>query len=127
MTAKFVKNKVSRPFVVSAFDYYWDTGVDKMKDIMNVACDMGVIHRKGAYYFLGPNAEDSKNVYKDGQGNELKWQGKDALEQTLKASPALFDYINGIVQGRIPKDTQFVEENDIEGNPSNEEKITSLV
>jgi recombination protein RecA len=104
------KNKVSRPFTTAEFDYYWDTGIDVVKDIMNVAIDMGIIHRKGAYYFLGPDPEDAKNVFKDSNGNELKWQGKQTLEAVLRQSPALFNYINDIVQGRIPKDAQFVEE-----------------
>jgi recombination protein RecA len=111
ITVQVKKNKVSRPFTKAEFDYYWDTGIDVIKDIMNVAIDMGVIHRKGAYYFLGPDPNDAKNVYKDGNGNELKWQGKETLENVLKQSPALFNYINDIVQGRIPKDAQFVEEN----------------
>ena len=110
ISVTFKKNKVARPFVKAEFDYYWDTLFDTTKDTMNVACEMDIIHRKGAYYFLGPDPNDSKNVFKDGAGNELKWQGKPALEQTLKASPALFNYINDMVQGRIPKDEQFIEE-----------------
>lgn len=107
---KLVKNKVSRPFTTAEFDYYYDTGVDIIKDIMNVSMDMDIIHRKGAYYFLGPDPDDAKNVYTDGAGNELKWMGKETVEAVLKQSPALFNYINDIVQGRIPKDAQFVEE-----------------
>jgi len=104
------KNKVSRPFTKAEFDYYWDTGVDVIKDIMNVAINMEIIHRKGAYYFLGPDPNDAKNVYKDSSGNELKWMGKETLENVLRQSPALFNYINDIVQGRIPKEAQFVDE-----------------
>jgi recombination protein RecA len=114
INVKIIKNKVARPFTTAEFDYYWDTGIDVIKDIMNVAIDMGIIHRKGAYYFLGPDPNDAKNVYTDASGNELKWQGKETLEAVLKQSPALFNYINDIVQGRIPKDAQFVEEIDHE-------------
>lgn len=104
---KVIKNKVSRPFTKSEFDYYYDTGIDVVKDIMNVAMDMDIIKRAGAYYYYG---EDSKNPLTDGAGNALKWMGKDTVEGVLKQSPALFHYTNEIVQGRIPKDAQFVEE-----------------
>ncbi|WP_242325862.1 DNA recombination/repair protein RecA [Bacillus cereus group sp. BfR-BA-01318] len=121
MTVSVKKNKVSRPFTKSEFDYYYDTGVDVVKDIMNVAIDMKIIHRRGSYYFLGPDPEDAKNVYTDGAGNELKWSGKDTLEAVLKESPALYQYIDDIVQGRIPKDAQFIEEEHDENEVLEEE------
>jgi recombination protein RecA len=110
-TVKFRKNKVARPFTTATYDYYWDTGVDRVKNIMEVATEMDIIHRAGAYYYLG---EDSKNPYKDSMGNELKWQGKDNLLEALRNSPALYNYINDLVLGKIPKDAQFVVENDHE-------------
>lgn len=110
MTLKIVKNKVARPFTETTVDYYYDTLFDIQKDILNVALDMDIIHKRGAYYFLGPDPMDSKNVYKDANGNDLKWQGKETVERVLKENPDLFDYINDMVQGRLPKDAQFVEE-----------------
>lgn len=107
--ANIKKNKISRPFTKAEFDYYWDTGIDIIKDIMNTALEMDIIKRAGAWYFLG---EDSKNPWEDGAGNPLKWQGKESVEATLKISPALFEYINNIVQGSIPRETQFVQETD---------------
>lgn len=107
ITATIKKNKVSRPHTKAEFDYYWDTGIDVVKDIMNVALMNGVINRAGAYYFMG---EDAKNPVKDVHGNELKWQGKDNLLESLKQSPELFDYIYNVVLGKIPKGAQYVEE-----------------
>ncbi len=107
ITVSVKKNKVARPFTKASFDYYWDTGIDVVKDIMNVAMDMEIIKRAGAWYYYG---EESKNPLKDGAGNELKWMGKEAVEAVLKQSPALFQYTNDIVQGRIPKDAQFIDE-----------------
>ncbi|MCD7911034.1 recombinase RecA [Bacillus velezensis] len=101
------KNKVARPFTKTEFDYYWDTGIDVIKDIMNTAMDMNIIKRAGAYYFYGDSHDDP---YKDGAGNELKWRGKETVEEALRHSPALFEYTNNMVQGRIPKDAQMIEE-----------------
>lgn len=122
MSFKVIKNKVARPFRNTEVDYYYDTLFDLPKDIMNTAIDMGIIHRKGAYYFLGNDPDDSKNVFKDAQGNDLKWQGKETVEIVLKQSPALFNYINDIVQGRIPKDAQFVEE-DVSEDETEEDEL----
>lgn len=118
MTVKVIKNKVSRPYTKAEFDYYWDTGIDVVKDIMNVAMDMDIIKRAGAWYYYG---EDVKNPLVDGSNNPLKWQGKETVEAVLKQSPALFDYTNDIVQGRIPKDAQFIEEEHDENEVLEEE------
>src|SRR5690606_16843107 len=103
MTLKIVKNKVARPFTETTVDYYYDTLFDIQKDILNVALDMDIIHKRGAYYFLGPDPMDAKSAYKDKNGNDLKWQGKETVERVLKENPDLFDYINDMVQGRLPK------------------------
>jgi recombination protein RecA len=121
-TVKFVKNKVSRPFTVSEYDYYYDTGVDIMKDIMNVAVEQEVIKRAGAWYYIG---EDNKNPMKDKNGNELKWQGKESLFEVLKASPKLYNYIYQVVQGNIPKDSQMVIEDDSQDDESDLEETVS--
>jgi recombination protein RecA len=117
-TVKFVKNKVAPPFTNAEYDYYWHGGVDRIKNIMDVAIDTEVISRAGAYYFYG---EESKNPYTDGAGNQLKWQGKENLLDALRNSPALFEYTNSIVQGKIPKDTQFVSESD--DDPAEESEL----
>ncbi|MEK4781067.1 DNA recombination/repair protein RecA [Bacillus sp. FSL L8-0199] len=119
MTVKVIKNKVSRPYTKAVFDYYWDTGIDVVKDIMNVAMDMDIIKRTGAWYYYG---EDFKNPLVDGAGSPLKWNGKETVEAVLKQSPALFDYTNDIVQGRIPKDAQFIEEEHDENEVLEEEE-----
>lgn len=80
------KNKVSRPFTKTEFDYYWDTGVDVIKDIMNVAMDMDIIKRAGAYYYYG---ESHDEPYKDGAGNELKWRGKRNSRSSSKTKSRL--------------------------------------
>jgi recombination protein RecA len=123
MTVSVKKNKVSRPFTKAEFDYYWVDGVDVIKDIMNVAMDMDVIKRAGAWYYLG---EDNKSPLKDGAGNELKWMGKETVEAVLKQSPALYNYINDIVQGRIPKDAQFVEEDHQQDGELQEEELLAV-
>lgn len=120
ITTKIVKNKVSRPFTKAEFDYYWDTGIDITKDIMEVAMETDVIKRAGAYYYLG---ESYKNPAVDHQGNQLTWMGKDSLLEVLRTSPGLFKYINDMVLGYIPKDAQFVDESPEEEELTEEEAL----
>lgn len=129
-----MKNKVSCPGRSTTFNYYFSGGIDKVKDIMVTAIEMGIIHNRGAYYFLGSDPNDTKSAYEDQAGNKMMWQGKVALEETLKASPGLFNWINDMVQGRIPKDSQFVSENHESENEDTyesetlaEEEILSIV
>jgi recombination protein RecA len=119
-TIKFKKNKVARPFTNAEYDYYWVGGVDRVKSIMDVAVDTEVINRAGAFYFLG---EDIKNPLTDGAGNQLKWQGKENLLEALRVSPGLYNYINDIVLGKIPKDAQFVSEDEDDEDLADEEAM----
>ncbi|GAK41957.1 hypothetical protein TCA2_4449 [Paenibacillus sp. TCA20] len=123
-TLHFKKNKVAVPFTTAEYDYYWVGGVDRVKNIMDVACDLDIIHRKGAYYFYGADPDDSKNPFTDGSGNELKWQGKEQLLQALRVSPALYEYTNNLVLGNIPSDTVFVDESDSDEEPDDLEGAT---
>lgn len=109
-TAKFVKNKVARPFTVAEYDYHWIGGVDQVKNIMDAAISTGVIHRRGAYYFYGSDADDTKSAYMDNAGNKLMWQGSEPLLEVLRTSPSLYEYTNNMVLGIIPKDAVFVDE-----------------
>ena len=119
------KNKVSRPFTKASFDYYWEGGVDVIKDIMNTAIDMDIIHRAGAWYYLG---ESTKEPMVDQNGYEFKWQGRDPLEAVLKASPDFFQYLNAMVQGLIPRDAQMISEDQSdEQEQTDEEYAAELV
>jgi recombination protein RecA len=119
-TAKIVKNKVSPPFKVAEYDYYWDGGVDMVKNIMGVAVDLGIIGQAGAYYYIGPS---NKEPYTDGAGNRLSWQGGPALLDSLRVSPGLFSYVNDMVQGNIPRDAQMV----IEGDDEDKEELEAII
>lgn len=118
ITVKFEKNKVGTPFKTTTFDYYFNGGIDLIKDIMNTAIDMGIIYRGGAYYVLGQSYEEP---FLDANGNEMKWRGRDTLEVVLKNSPELYAYIRKVVMGVIPKGTFEVEE-----TPHIEDEIDEL-
>ncbi len=60
--AKIVKNKVAAPFKTAEFDIYYNEGISKIADIINLAVEEGIIKRAGSWY----KYEDEKL----GQGTE---------------------------------------------------------
>lgn len=69
---KVVKNKVAPPFTEAEFDIYYNQGVNKEGNIIDVGIDHGVLDKRGAWIQF--------------QG-ELIGQGKDAARQSLVDNP----------------------------------------
>ena len=60
--ARIVKNKVAPPFKVAEFDIMFNSGISKESDIIDIASELGLIQKSGAFY--------SFNDIKLGQGKE---------------------------------------------------------
>lgn len=59
---KIVKNKVAPPFKQAEFDIYFNEGISKLGEIIDIGVDKGIIEKAGAWY--------SYNGSKIGQGRE---------------------------------------------------------
>lgn len=86
--ARVVKNKVAPPLRVAEFDIMNDEGISKIGGILDVAVDMGIIEKKGAFF--------SYNGATIAQGREasklyLKEESKLAREIEEKIRKALTD------------------------------------
>jgi recombination protein RecA len=60
--AKVVKNKTAAPFRTVEFDIYYNEGISKLADIINIGLKNNIIKRRGSWYEFGEN--------KIGQGME---------------------------------------------------------
>ncbi len=80
---KVVKNKVAPPFREAEFDIMFGQGISKEGDILDLAADIDVVNKSGAWY--------AYNGEKIGQGREN-------AKQYLKDNPAVCDEIEAKVR-----------------------------
>ena len=80
--AKVVKNKMAPPFQTAEFDILFNEGISKAGNILDLAADLNIIDKKGAWF-----------SYK---GNRLG-QGRDTVRDELKKNQKLLDEIENSV------------------------------
>jgi recombination protein RecA len=69
---KVVKNKVAPPFKTTDFDIYYNEGISRESEIINLSVQLGLLEKAGAWYSY--------------QGEKIG-QGKDNVRQYLKDRP----------------------------------------
>ncbi len=50
---RVTKNKVAPPFRVTEFDIMYNEGISRVGDVLDVATEMGLVEKRGAYYSYG--------------------------------------------------------------------------
>ena len=83
---KVVKNKMAPPFLVGEFDILFNEGISRAGSIIDLASDMGIVDKKGAWF-----------SYK---GQRLG-QGREAVREELKKNPALLDELENLVIAQV--------------------------
>ncbi len=71
---KIVKNKVAPPFRQAEFDIYFNEGISRVGEIIDIGADKNVIEKSGAWYSYA--------------GNRIG-QGRENVREYLKANPAI--------------------------------------
>jgi len=71
---KVVKNKVAPPFTQAEFDILYGTGISKSSEILDMAAELGILEKSGAWYYY--------------DGNRIG-QGKDNARAFLESDPSL--------------------------------------
>ena len=75
---KVIKNKCAPPFQNTTFKLYYDTGIDHIDELVELATELDIIKKSGSWFSF--------------QEKKLA-QGKDATVQLLRQSPNLYEEI----------------------------------
>jgi recombination protein RecA len=75
---KVVKNKVAPPFKQAEFDIYFNEGISRVGEIVDLGVEKGIIEKSGAWYSYGGN--------RIGQGRE---NAKTFLKNNVEVSNEL--------------------------------------
>ena len=96
---KVVKNKVAPPFKEAEFDIMFGQGISREGDILDLASDIGVVNKSGAWY--------AYNGEKIGQGREN-------AKQYLKDNPSVRDEVENKVRLHYNLNGALEETSDVE-------------
>jgi len=74
---RVTKNKVAPPFREAEFDIMFDEGISKVGDILDIAAELGVVEKRGAFYryqdeLIGQGRENAKQFLKDNPDVQAK-------------------------------------------------------
>jgi recombination protein RecA len=81
---KVVKNKVAPPFRQAEFDIMYNEGISVSGSILDVATDMGIVKKSGAWYNLG---------------EERLGQGRENAKTFLRHNPDVMNSIKEQILG----------------------------
>lgn len=91
---KVVKNKVAPPFKIAEFDIMFGKGISREGDILDLAADIDVINKSGAWY-----AYDGEKI----------GQGRENAKQFLRDNPVIFADVERKVREHFGLRTENVE------------------
>ena len=96
---KVVKNKVAPPFKQCEFDIMYGEGISKVGDLLDIAADLDIIKKSGAWY--------SYNETRLGQGREN-------VKKFLEDNKDLTEEVDGLVRKyyKLDENADSAEENE---------------
>jgi recombination protein RecA len=101
---KVTKNKIAAPYRTAELDLYYETGFDKVKELVDVAKAVNVLQGTSWIKLMNPLTGE---VILDGAGNEMKFNGVvkavEAINESIKLEEDLFDkvyeLVNQVIRG----------------------------
>lgn len=94
----------NNPYTMCEYFVSYDiNGIDNLITMPQDLLNSGVLYKKNPqspYQLLDPNG----NVY-EVNGFKYQWRGKKALVDDLRNNPQLVEYFNGLLQGKVDRDS----------------------
>jgi recombination protein RecA len=91
---RVTKNKVAPPFRVAEFDLMYSEGISREGDLLDVAVDLGVVDKRGSYYYYG----DQDDYLAQGREN-----AKDYLRENPEMAAEIEEDVRNILSSRPTK------------------------
>ncbi len=88
---KVVKNKMAPPFKIAEFDINWDEGISRIGAIIDVACDMAILEKRGSWFAF--------------EGEQVA-QGREALKTALQERKDLEEKLLVKIRERLAENRQ---------------------
>jgi len=85
---KVIKNKVAPPFRQAEFDIMYNEGISVAGSVLDVATDLGIVRKSGAWFYLG---------------EERLGQGRENVKTFLKANPDMLQSIRTRITDASPE------------------------
>jgi recombination protein RecA len=85
---KVVKNKVAPPFRLAEFDIMYNEGISAAGSVLDVATDLGIIKKSGAWFYLG---------------EERLGQGRENAKEFLRHNPDVMTDITAKIKSGSPE------------------------
>jgi recombination protein RecA len=82
---RVVKNKVAPPFRTAEFDIMYNEGISKVGDLIDLATQLGIIDKRGAFFSYGETRLG---------------QGRENAKEFLRQNPELADEIETVIRQR---------------------------
>ncbi|MCX7910618.1 MAG: recombinase RecA, partial [Endomicrobia bacterium] len=83
---KVAKNKVAPPFKEATYEFYFDTGIDRIGCLLDIATEEEIIEKAGSWY-----------TYK----NEKLGQGREQVKNYLRNNPKIVEEIETIIRKKF--------------------------
>jgi recombination protein RecA len=90
---KVVKNKVAPPFRQAEFDIMYNEGISASGSVLDVATDLGIVRKSGAWFYLG---------------EERLGQGRENAKEFLKHNPDVMEDITNKIKSGSPELTSRI-------------------